>query len=141
MKFVNIALSCMFVAQITLGAYLVLKKNNVAAGLMVPLAVFQVLFHIYIQQRHFHVASRLATEDSVRLDAEGPTDFSFLTDKYKQSALKVKELQPDYPSESEGVAEIEGDEIDSVQSSPPADGNIDEEHAGWTTVEKESLTS
>lgn len=101
LSFVNISLICMAVARITLGAYLALKKANIAAGLMVPLLVFQILFHIYIRQRHFQVAARLPTEDSVQLDAEGPTDFSFLKDKYVQAALKFKVLELDYPPNSE----------------------------------------
>ena len=121
MRFVNIALICMLVAQVTLGAYLALKQAPVAAGLMVPLIIFQILFHIWIRQRHFRVASRLPTEDSLRLDAEGPTDFTFLKDTYKQSALKIKELEPDYPrgnseedvdghEEDQAVRAVEGEE-------------------------------
>lgn len=100
LSFVNIALFCMAVAQVTLGAYLALKKANVAAGLMFPLLIFQILFHIFIRQRHFQVAARLPTEDSLQLDEEGPTDFTFCKDKYKQPALKVKVLEPEYPPSS-----------------------------------------
>ena len=91
---------------------------------MVPLLILQILFHIWIRQRHFRVASRLPTEDSLRLDAEGPTDFSFLKDMYKQSALKVKQLEPDYISDDneEFVDGIEDGEDDSTNmpSIPPA---------------------
>lgn len=92
----------MTLAQATLGAYLALKKANVAAGLMIPLLVFQILFHIFIRQRHLKVAARLPMEDSLQLDEEGPTDFSFCKDKYKQPALKVKVLEPEYPPTRSG---------------------------------------
>ena len=126
-RFVNISLICMAVAQLTFGGYLTLKKNNVAAALMIPLIVFQILFHIYIRQRHFRVAARLPTEISIRLDAEGPVDFSFLKDKYKQSALMVKELEPECPRPSddesagneehdvEGVVDIQDEEDESIE--------------------------
>lgn len=42
------------------------------------------------------MARRLPVEDSLRLDAENDSmDFSFLKDKYRQSALMVKELHPE----------------------------------------------
>lgn len=125
MIFVDIALSCMAVAQITLGAYLALKQANVAAGLMVPLLIFQILFHISIHQRHFKVAQRIPTEDSIELDEHGPMDFSFLRDKYKQSALKVKDLEPEYPDENGKF--VEEDTNDAVPSAQPDDANVDEE--------------
>jgi len=131
-RFVNISLVCMVVAQITLGAYLTLKKAPIASGLMFPLVVFQVLFHVYIRQKHFQVAARLPMEDSIRIDAEGPTDFSFLKDKYKQSALMVKEIEPDYPPSSEEGDEGEesaqvgvGDSNEPSTSSTPG-GNLGE---------------
>lgn len=104
----------MAVAQVTLGAYLALKKANVAAGLMIPLLIFQILFHIFIRQRHLKVAARLPTEDSLQLDEEGPADLaSFCKDKYKQPALKVKVLEPEYPPsscEESNDNEVEGRE-------------------------------
>ena len=93
-KFVTITLVCMFFAQLTLIGYLVIKQAPTATYLMFPLIVGQVLFHIYIRQRHFHVARRLPTEDSLRLDAEHDSmDYSFLRDKYRQSALMAKEIK------------------------------------------------
>jgi hypothetical protein len=94
--FVTITLVCAFVAQLTLIGYLAIKQAPTATYLMIPLIVGQVLFHIYICQRHFRVARRLPTEDSLRLDAENdPMDYRFLKDKYRQSALMVKELHPE----------------------------------------------
>jgi hypothetical protein len=114
----------MAVAQITLAGYLALKKANVAAGLMVPLLVFQILFHISIHQRHFKVAQRIPTEYSIELDENGPTDFDFLRDKYKQSALKVKILEPECPDEN---GKVEEDANGAVLSAQPDDANVDEE--------------
>ena len=92
LSFVNIALICMAVAQVTLGAYLTLKKANVAAGLMIPLLVFQILFHIFIRQRHFQVAARLPTEVSLQLDAEGAmdTDFQLLQGQVQAACLECE---------------------------------------------------
>lgn len=127
----------MFVAQVTVGAYLTLKKANVAAGLLVPLLVCQVLYHIHIHQRHFRVAARLPTEDSLRLDADGPTDFTFLKDKYKQAALKDKVVEPEYTSEQDkldgGENDIEGrganddgDSTQPIEKSIKSVSNVDE---------------
>jgi hypothetical protein len=136
LNFVNIALICMAVAQVTLGAYLTLKKANVAAGLIFPLLVFQILFHIFIRQRHFQVAARLPTEDSLQKDAEGLADFTFLKDSYKQSALKVKVLEPEQPPssywEESSANEVEGREHagegkDSIQSTSLQEAETEDE--------------
>lgn len=137
-RFVDVILYCMATAQITLGAYLTLKKNNVAAILMIPLLVFQILFHINIRRNHFRVAARLPTDASLRLDAQGPTDFGFLKDKYKQSALMVKKLEPECDNEDqdvEGALDIQVKEEGSV--SPGSFANTDEESPG-TRSSKES---
>lgn len=106
MKFVNITLTCALIAQITLMGYFLLK-SSIGIYLMIPLVVIQVLFHVYIRQRHFRVAFRLPTEDSLRLDEEkNLVDFSFLEGKYRQPALRTKEILPEcvlISGEGEGV--------------------------------------
>lgn len=125
-KFVTITLVCMFFAQLTLIGYLVIKQAPTATYLMIPLIVGQVLFHIYIRQRHFRVARRLPTEDSLRLDAENdPMDYSFLKDKYRQSALMVKELHPEcLLAANREIAP--GNESNVASSTCPTAAKIDE---------------
>ena len=107
MSSVHVLIACMLAAQITLCGYMILKKAPVAAPLMVPLIIITLLFAVYIQQRHFHTARCLSSEDCLRYDRinnnmeEGTTtttttmDFEFVRGKYRNPAMNDKILLPE----------------------------------------------
>jgi hypothetical protein len=113
MRFIGIALACMFIAQLTLCGYLLLKESPVASGLIIPLMVFTVLFNQYIRQRHFRVARYLSSEDCLRFDMQnalrGSIDFEPMKGQYRQPEFKIEE------NELSGAADREEDIILSLR--------------------------
>jgi hypothetical protein len=81
-------------------------------------------------------------------DAEGLADFSFLKDSYKQSALKVKVLEPEQPPssywEESSANEVEGREHagegkDNIQSTSLQEAETgDEERQEYQTADTDA---
>ena len=94
MAFVTTALICMFIAELTITGFLLLKKAPVASPLMIPLLVVSLLFVVYIHQRHFRVALHLPSEDCLCYDEDGLLELDAVKGKYVQPALQDKELLP-----------------------------------------------
>mmetsp|Transcript_10784 Transcript_10784/g.16622 ORF Transcript_10784/g.16622 Transcript_10784/m.16622 type:complete len:874 (+) Transcript_10784:239-2860(+) len=97
--FINIALTCMMVAEFTLFGYLGLKKVPLAVSLMIPLIIVTLLFNFYIRQQHFHLGLYLPSADGVEEDLlknkEAPLEFDFVKDEYLQAAMRKKVDKPD----------------------------------------------
>ena len=73
-------------------SYMGIVKATAQFFMMIPLVVGTVLFHMYLFQRHFNVASRLASEDCVVFDIRNDLDTSSAKElfgtPYLQPALK-----------------------------------------------------
>jgi Calcium-dependent channel, 7TM region, putative phosphate len=106
LSYVHVVVWCMLTAEVTLGGYLVLKKSSAAYTIMLPFLMVTVMFYVYLHQRHFRVAFNLPSEVCHQVD----TIRSYCNDvnidenikNYRQPALKVKEIHPDFlpiPSE------------------------------------------
>jgi len=97
MRFINILLVCMLVAQITIIGLLALKKSIVGVLLMIPLIVVTALFNTYMHQQHFRTAEFLPAQIGTMADRKsGPDmDLSFLRDAFVQPELQVKEAFPE----------------------------------------------
>ena len=73
-------------------SYMGIVKATAQFFMMIPLVVGTVLFQMYLFQRHFNVASRLASEDCVVFDIRNDLDTSSAKElfgtPYLQPALK-----------------------------------------------------
>lgn len=96
--FVQVILSCMLIAQLTIFGLLGLKQAGHQIPLFIPLFIITVLFNFYIRQVHFRVAGYLPTRECLKEDLKRDDnfDFSFVHDAYIQPALAAKtHVQPD----------------------------------------------
>lgn len=96
--FIQIMMSCMLIAQVTIFGLLGLKQAVIQTAVLVPLLIITVLFNSYIRQEHFKVAAYLPTglcvEEDLRRDEN--FDFSFVHDAYVQPPLAAKaDIHPD----------------------------------------------
>ncbi|KAL7556780.1 hypothetical protein ACA910_005222 [Epithemia clementina (nom. ined.)] len=97
-SFIQILLTCMLIAQLTIFGLLGLKKAVKQIPLFIPLLVITVLFNFYIRQQHFRVASYLPTRECLKEDLQRDQnfDFSFVQGAYLQPALAAKtDVQPE----------------------------------------------
>mmetsp|Transcript_32640 Transcript_32640/g.64700 ORF Transcript_32640/g.64700 Transcript_32640/m.64700 type:complete len:996 (+) Transcript_32640:254-3241(+) len=93
---VNYINVCMVIAQIALIGIMLLNQAYHPVIAMVPLLAYTVLFWLYSERRHFLVAKFLPLNDCKEIDIERrDEDCTFLFEKYKQPALKVKSAKPD----------------------------------------------
>merc|ERR1711957_361730 len=93
---VNYINVCMVIAQIALIGIMLLNQAYHPVIAMVPLLAFTILFWLYSERRHFLVAKFLPLNDCKEIDIERrDEDCTFLFEKYKQPALKVKPAKPD----------------------------------------------
>eukprot|EP00522_Entomoneis_paludosa_P010249 CAMPEP_0172440364 /NCGR_PEP_ID=MMETSP1065-20121228/1000_1 /TAXON_ID=265537 /ORGANISM="Amphiprora paludosa, Strain CCMP125" /LENGTH=974 /DNA_ID=CAMNT_0013189155 /DNA_START=177 /DNA_END=3101 /DNA_ORIENTATION=- len=102
-NFIQIMLSCMFIAQVTIFGLLGLKKGVKQLPLYIPLMCITVLFNLYIRQNHFRVARYLPTRECLKADLA--RDFSTIFERgaYVQPQLKAdKEVQPDSCPSTQG---------------------------------------
>jgi len=90
-NFQRLSVTCMILAEIILGAVLLLKEVFIAAVLMVPLITTTILFDIYLKRRHYSVTCYLPMGECATIDhnneSEGITYESF-KDAYLQPELK-----------------------------------------------------
>eukprot|EP00544_Gedaniella_sp_CCMP2646_P013557 CAMPEP_0202490390 /NCGR_PEP_ID=MMETSP1361-20130828/7807_1 /ASSEMBLY_ACC=CAM_ASM_000849 /TAXON_ID=210615 /ORGANISM="Staurosira complex sp., Strain CCMP2646" /LENGTH=954 /DNA_ID=CAMNT_0049120269 /DNA_START=50 /DNA_END=2914 /DNA_ORIENTATION=- len=126
-SFIKIAQYSLIVAQITLFGFLALKRTAIAIPLLVPLLVINILFQWYVNQKHDQVATFLPSRESMLIDrknnAEGPMDFSFLKDEYKQPQLKAKgEVLPENLTISREVAHGN----DTYKTPPGSEADIED---------------
>uniref|UniRef100_A0A7S2Y2R3 CSC1/OSCA1-like 7TM region domain-containing protein n=2 Tax=Entomoneis paludosa TaxID=265537 RepID=A0A7S2Y2R3_9STRA len=97
-NFIQIAISCMLIAQITIFGLLGLKKAAKQLPIYIPLLCITILFNMYIKQMHFRVAQFLPTHEGLTEDLHLNEDFdySFLEGAYIQPALAAEpRLAPD----------------------------------------------
>ncbi|KAL7556777.1 hypothetical protein ACA910_005220 [Epithemia clementina (nom. ined.)] len=102
--FIQIMLSCMLIAQVTIFGLLGLKKAAKQIPLFFPLPIITVLFNFYIRQMHFRVASYLPTDECLVEDTslDESCDLSFLRGAYTQPQLTA-ERNPIPEGNLEGV--------------------------------------
>mmetsp|Transcript_11208 Transcript_11208/g.30938 ORF Transcript_11208/g.30938 Transcript_11208/m.30938 type:complete len:231 (+) Transcript_11208:1-693(+) len=136
-NFIQIILSCMLIAQITILGLLGLKKAGKQIPIFIPLLVISILFSMYIRQMHFRVAQYLPThealteEDSLR-DKE--FDFNFLRGAYVQPALGVDaRVSPDDSLTGEKEAAL----ADFVEKGVDKQGDADIEQTVTAAVTEE----
>lgn len=108
LSFIKTVQFSMIVAQLTLFGFLALKRTALVIPLLVPLLIMNILFQWYISQKHNQVATFLPSHECIEVDRKnninGPMDYSFLVDQFKQPQLKAKEdVLPDNLSLSREV--------------------------------------
>jgi len=74
------------------------EKKLYLAMAMAPLLIFTISFWFYLGERHYLAADFLPLKECSTIDKdckENNDDFSFLFEKYKHPAMKVKPVLPD----------------------------------------------
>lgn len=89
--FMGVIRASTIIGQLSLWAILSLDSFPYAVPLMLPLLGLNVLFNVYIEQRHKHVAEFLGTDECMAVDEQTmDLDFEFVRDKYKQPSLRAR---------------------------------------------------
>lgn len=99
-NFIQIIVICMIIAQIALIGVLSLKKNKIAAPLLIPLPIITLLFSVYLGQKHYYVISHLPTKICVQIDKEKEAEdstraFEFVREKYLQPSMRERTSFPE----------------------------------------------
>ncbi|KAL7556781.1 hypothetical protein ACA910_005223 [Epithemia clementina (nom. ined.)] len=111
--YIQVMLTCMIIAEITIFGLLGLKKAVQQLPLFLPLLFITILFNFYIRQIHFRVASYLPTRECLIEDhREGAFDISTARGAYLQPSLAAdKELLPETEKkDSSAQEEVAADE-------------------------------
>ena len=88
----------MVIGELTIAAFLALKRTLVAGPLMIPLLIWTILFIVYVKESHFaagtFLAASICMEDDAANQALG-VDFNQFENSYKHPALIVLDVQAD----------------------------------------------
>lgn len=105
--FMGIVRVSTIIGQLTLWAILALKDIPYAIPLMLPLLSINILFNIYMEQRHKRIAEFLPSADAIAIDdvqnnnKNDAENYAFLENHYLQPALTAKDpVWPDNLPES-----------------------------------------
>mmetsp|Transcript_16267 Transcript_16267/g.32360 ORF Transcript_16267/g.32360 Transcript_16267/m.32360 type:complete len:292 (+) Transcript_16267:1758-2633(+) len=102
-KLISYIVICMIIGQILIMMVMAFELRTFEKKLyltiaMVPLLIFTISFWFYLGERHYLAADFLPLKECSTIDKdykENNDDFSFLFEKYKHPAMKVKPVLPD----------------------------------------------
>mmetsp|Transcript_22933 Transcript_22933/g.48365 ORF Transcript_22933/g.48365 Transcript_22933/m.48365 type:complete len:993 (-) Transcript_22933:374-3352(-) len=90
-SFQRLSITCAIVAEVVLFIVLLLKESFIAAIMMVPLIVTNIIFDLYFKRRHYSITGYLPLGDCAAIDGENERrgmTHEWLKDAYLQPALK-----------------------------------------------------
>lgn len=91
-SFMSFVRASAVIGQLSEWALLALKRFPFAIACMVPLLGINILFNVYVEQRHSRISEFLPSEECFKFDrVRGNDDFSFVADVYKQPARKASD--------------------------------------------------